>query len=230
MTLKPSTSAISGFLTLLLVLTLPAAAQPYNPADHTDPINLTPLVREARVDFYNLNYDRALARFETVLKANPQNPMAIDYVLTTIIFRELYHQDLLDTTYYAHNSFLSSKRDVPVPQATRQRIEDLTNSAIELCDKQIRDNPNDKNAYFARGDVVRLEAEMAEHMRDVWQLAEELRAAELVGSYPRNPDACMKYGRPCTFYDVCTGAASLNDATRFKRLETAHPELAPEAA
>jgi tetratricopeptide (TPR) repeat protein len=151
MTLKPSTSAISGFLTLLLVLTLPAAAQPYNPADHTDPINLTPLVREARVDFYNLNYDRALARFETVLKANPQNPMAIDYVLTTIIFRELYHQDLLDTTYYAHNSFLSSKRDVPVPQATRQRIEELTNSAIELCDKQIHDNPNDKNAYFARG-------------------------------------------------------------------------------
>jgi tetratricopeptide (TPR) repeat protein len=69
----------------------------------------------------------------------------------TLIFRELYHQDLLDTTYYAHDSFLTSKRDVPVPQATRDRIEALTNSAIALCDQQIKANPGDANAYFARG-------------------------------------------------------------------------------
>jgi tetratricopeptide (TPR) repeat protein len=151
MTLKLRNTVILGFLVLMLAPVTPAGAQPYNPADHTDPINLTPLVREGRIDFYNLNYDGALARFETVMKANPQNAMAIDYVLTTIIFRELYHQDLLDTTYYAHDSFLSSKRNVPVPEATRQRIEDLTNRAIDLCDKQIHSNPNDKNAYFARG-------------------------------------------------------------------------------
>src|SRR5665213_4271043 len=107
MTLKPPIPAILCALVLLLSLSGSAAAQPYNPADHTDPINFTPLVKEARVDFYNLDYNGALARFETVLKSNPQNPMAVDYVLPTIIFRELYHQDLLDTTYYAHNSFLS---------------------------------------------------------------------------------------------------------------------------
>lgn len=151
MTLKLRNIAISSPLALMLAFAISAGAQTYNPADHTDPINLTPLVREARVDFYNLNYDGALARFEAVLKANPQNPMAVDYVLTTIIFRELYHQDLLDTTYYAHNSFLNSKRDVPVPDATRQRIENLTKRAIDLCDQQIHNNPNDKNAYFARG-------------------------------------------------------------------------------
>lgn len=148
---KLSTITIFSSLVLGLALSAAALAQPYNLADHTDPINLTPLVREGRVDFYNLNYDGALARFETVMKANPENPMAIDYVLTTVIFRELYHQDLLDTTYYAHDSFLSSKRDVPVPEATRQRIEDLTDKSISLCDKQIDDNPDDKNAYFARG-------------------------------------------------------------------------------
>jgi tetratricopeptide (TPR) repeat protein len=69
----------------------------------------------------------------------------------TLVFRELYHQDLLDTTYYAHDSFLTSKRSVPVPQATRERIESLTNSAISLCDKQIKANPSDANAWFARG-------------------------------------------------------------------------------
>jgi hypothetical protein len=69
----------------------------------------------------------------------------------TLIFRELYHQDLLDTTYYAHDSFLTSKRNVPVPPDIRARIESLTNSAIALCDQQIKANPNDANAYFARG-------------------------------------------------------------------------------
>jgi tetratricopeptide (TPR) repeat protein len=151
MILKPRYIAILSFLVLVVATGLSAEAQPYNAADHTDPINLTSLVREARTHFYNLDYDGALARFETVLKANPQNPMAVDYVLTTVIFRELYHQDLLDTTYYAHDSFLSSKREVDVPEATRQRIEDLTDRAIDICDKRIDADPNDKNAYFARG-------------------------------------------------------------------------------
>jgi len=118
---------------------------------HTDPLNLSPEVREAHTLFYNLDYDGALSRFEAIQRANPQNPMAANYILMTLIFRELYHQDLLDTTYYAHDSFLSSKRDVPVPQATRDRIEQLTNFVINLSDQQIKANPNNADAYFARG-------------------------------------------------------------------------------
>jgi tetratricopeptide (TPR) repeat protein len=108
-------------------------------------------VREGYEHFYILDYDGAFSRFEAVLKAHPQEPMAYGYVQMVTVFRELYHQDLLDTTYYAHDSFLTSKRDVPVPAATRQRIEDLTNAGIRLCDDRIHANGNDKNAYFARG-------------------------------------------------------------------------------
>jgi tetratricopeptide (TPR) repeat protein len=139
---------------LLLVVLLPwssASAQTYNPAAHTDPVNLTPAVRDAFDHFYNLDYDNALARFEAVQRANPQSAIAIGNVLLTVVFRELYRQDLLDTTYYAHDSFLTSKRNVPVPQPIRDRIESLTNSAVALADKQIKANPNDANAYFARG-------------------------------------------------------------------------------
>jgi tetratricopeptide (TPR) repeat protein len=118
---------------------------------HTDPLNLDPAVRDGYEHFYNLDYDGAISRFESVLKAHPQDPMAYGYVQMAMVFRELYHQDLLDTTYYAHDSFLTSKRNVPVPAATRQRIEDLTNTGIRLCDERIRANPNDKDAYFARG-------------------------------------------------------------------------------
>lgn len=118
---------------------------------HTDPINLTSQVRDAHQHFYNMDYDGALSRFEAIQRANPQSAVATDYVLMVVVFRELYRQDLLDTTYYAHDNFLTSKRSVPVPEATRQRIESLTDAAVELCDNQIKANVADKNAWFARG-------------------------------------------------------------------------------
>ncbi len=144
-------TAIFSLLCLTLLPWSSAPAQPPDPAAHTDPINLTPQAREAHQRFYNLDYDGALSRFEAIQRANPQSAIASGYVLMTLIFRELYHQDLLDTTYYAHDSFLTSKRDVPIPQATRDRIDSLTNSTIALCDQQIKANPSDANAYFARG-------------------------------------------------------------------------------
>jgi tetratricopeptide (TPR) repeat protein len=135
---------------LVILFAASASADPSESASHTDPINLSPQVREAHEHFYNLDYDGALVRFEAIQKANPQSAIATGYVLMTMIFRELYQQDLLDTTYYAHDSFLTSKRNVPVASAIRERIEALTNSAVSLCDQQIKANPNNANAYFAR--------------------------------------------------------------------------------
>ncbi len=120
-------------------------------AQHTDPLNLDPQVKQAWMEFYNLNYDAALKLDEQIAQQHPNDAMAWNYVLTTVIFRELYHQDLLDTTYYARDSFLSNKRDVPVPQATRDRIEQLTNKVVGMTDAAIKANGNDANAYFARG-------------------------------------------------------------------------------
>jgi tetratricopeptide (TPR) repeat protein len=137
-------------LALLSLSIIPACAQSQSNTLHTNPLNLDTVVRDGFQHFYILDYDGALARFESVLAAHPQDPMASGYVLMDLIFRELYNQDLLDTTYYAHNSFLTSKRNVSVPQANRDRIESLTNTAISLADQRIKANPNDKDAYFAR--------------------------------------------------------------------------------
>lgn len=147
-----------GAVVLVLALALlggsaHAAAPPQaGPASqHSDPLNFDPAVRDGFDHFYILDFDGALSRFEAVLKAHPQDPMAFGYVQMATVFRELYHQDLLDTTYYAHDSFLTSKRNVPVAPATRQRIEYLTDTGIRLADDRIRANSNDKDAYFARG-------------------------------------------------------------------------------
>lgn len=138
-------------LTSLLLLVGTAAFAGGQPNPHTDPLNYDPLVRDAYAHFYNLDYDGALSRFEQVAKAHPQEPIVYSYELMVVIFRELYHQDLLDTTYYAHDSFLTSQRRVDIPAATRDRIESLTNQVQSLADARLRANPNDTNALFARG-------------------------------------------------------------------------------
>jgi len=80
-------------------------------------------------------------------------------------------------------------------------------------------------AYFARAEVVRLESEIEESLKDVTEMALQIRTGSLTGVSPRNPDACFKYGRPCDMYDACAGLASLDDETRFVRLDNPHPEL-----
>jgi hypothetical protein len=84
---------------------------------------------------------------------------------------------------------------------------------------------SDPERYYQRAQVVRLEGEMKGALLDIWQLAQQIREAQLAGRAPKNPDACVRYGRRCEFFQVCSGAASLDDAGQFERTETIHPEL-----
>src|SRR6185503_19278503 len=84
--------------------------------------------------------------------------------------------------------------------------------------------------YYQRGEVVRLEADEREAAQDTWQISRALREDELAERYPRNPDSCMRYGRVCAYFDVCTGVASLDDRSRFERVDNVHPELSSQEA
>jgi len=83
----------------------------------------------------------------------------------------------------------------------------------------------DPTAYFARAEVVRLEDDLKRYQLDAWRQAKSMRAVQLDGMPARNPDSCIRYGRFCSYWDVCTGAADIEDTSRFKRTRK-HPELA----
>jgi hypothetical protein len=83
--------------------------------------------------------------------------------------------------------------------------------------------------FFTRGEVHRLEQELADGLTDVWQLAQSLRDEERSGRFPRNPDACVQPGRTCPFFAACAGEASLEDQRLYVRNDDVHPELAEAA-
>ena len=80
-------------------------------------------------------------------------------------------------------------------------------------------------AYYQRAEVVRLEDEMRDYLFDTWNLGRLIREAELAQRWPRNPDACTRYGRLCGFFPACTGEAGLDDTTLYQRSDSVHPEL-----
>jgi hypothetical protein len=83
----------------------------------------------------------------------------------------------------------------------------------------------DPSRYFARGIVVRLEADEREAAADVWQTAGLMRDARRLQIYPRNPDSCLEWGRECDYLGVCSGMADINDPMLFKHEADANSEL-----
>lgn len=79
--------------------------------------------------------------------------------------------------------------------------------------------------YYVRGEVVRTAEDETAGAADAWMIAQSIREAERLGRYPRNVDACVRYGRTCDYFDACTGTASLADPLRYRVADRAHEEL-----
>lgn len=116
----------------------------------TDALNRIPAVREAFAHFYTLDYDGALSRFRSIEAAHPQDPIAVDYVLDATVFQALYNLDLLDTTLYAHDGFLTGRHPVTEDKETTAAVNELADKAIDLADAELKENPKDVDALFAR--------------------------------------------------------------------------------
>ncbi|HZC44286.1 MAG TPA: hypothetical protein VE195_08930 [Acidobacteriaceae bacterium] len=123
----------------------------------TDPLNLTPEVQAAYQHFYDLDYDTAQILFEKIAAEHPADPMAAGYVLNNAVFRELYRLDLLDTTLYVQEGFLSGKHLVVEDMQARAQIDGFYQHAIDLSNRRLAANPNDADALFARGFATSLE-------------------------------------------------------------------------
>lgn len=117
----------------------------------TNPMNHDPQVREAFHYFYNLDFPEAVGRFERIHAEHPGDPQATTYLLEAVLFQELYRQDLLDTTFYANDGFLTGRHATREDPKARDLILGLADEAVREADWRVSKNPNDVDALFARG-------------------------------------------------------------------------------
>jgi tetratricopeptide (TPR) repeat protein len=141
----------------LLGVLLAAVSGSASPNVDTNAMNHDPEVREAFQHFYDLDFPGAVSRFERFHAKHPGDPQATAYLLEAVIFQELYEQDLLDTTFYANDGFLTGKHATREDPQVREHIMSLANEAISEADWRVNHNPNDVDALYARSWVRALE-------------------------------------------------------------------------
>jgi hypothetical protein len=132
------------------MVALAAAGVGWGADVHTNQLNHDPLVREAFDHFYNLDYPGAIERFQRFHDAHPGDPQPTALLLEAVLFQELYRQDLLDTTFYANDGFLTGRHATQEDPKARDRIMALADEAVSEADWRISKNPNDVDALSAR--------------------------------------------------------------------------------
>jgi len=144
-----STLGLRSISAIVLAIAFGTAAARAASVD-TNPMNYDPQVREAYQHFYNLDYPGAVARFEKFHQEHPGDPQATAYLVNVLLFQELYREDLLDTTFYANDGFLTGRHATEEDPKVRDRIFSLADEATREADWRLSRNPNDIDALFAR--------------------------------------------------------------------------------
>jgi len=78
--------------------------------------------------------------------------------------------------------------------------------------------------YFQRRSVPRLDSEVIEHAKEVWEEGQELLHIRQMERHTRNAGACMLYGRPCKFLGICSGHDA-PDSGKWSEKQWRHAEL-----
>jgi len=144
------------FLRLTLVLpVLPAEARRPKvpvPTHKSESAKLSddPLTRSGFEHFYNMEYDAAIRDFEKSAKDHPDDPFALNHLLTGVMFKELYRIGALDSELYAQDDFLTSKQ-FPIDPTAKIQIKELMDRAQAAADARLKATPNDIDALYARG-------------------------------------------------------------------------------
>ena len=136
---------------LVLLLLLGGADAGWSAGAHTNPLNLDPVVKDAFSRFYLLDFPGAIERLERFHEAHPGDPQATALLLDAMVFQELYRLDLLDTTFYANDGFLTGRHAVQEDAKMRDRIFAMADEAVREADGRVSRNSNDIDALFARG-------------------------------------------------------------------------------
>jgi tetratricopeptide (TPR) repeat protein len=140
---RPATWQVVGIGLVCLASTPLLAGDPvFRPNDN--------FTRAAFEHFYSLDYDSAIAGFEKALEAHPDDPFAVNHLLTAVLFRELYRIGALNTGDYTNDNFVNKPQRAADP-LVKQRVRDLIERARQIEEKRIAANNRDVDAYYARG-------------------------------------------------------------------------------
>jgi hypothetical protein len=109
-----------------------------------------PLNQAAVEHYYNLDHDAAIQDFEKILARHPNDPFAVNHLLSAIQVRELYRMGAMNTGDYSNDNFIGLAHR-PADPAQRERIKQLVQQAEKLENAALAGNPDNVDMLYARG-------------------------------------------------------------------------------
>ncbi|MGA8867909.1 MAG: hypothetical protein WB510_13115 [Candidatus Sulfotelmatobacter sp.] len=148
-------SAVLFCLAGTCLLPIQARAQSHPAANGASSTALDPPGRDALSDaafdhFYNMEYDRSIQEFEKILERHPNDPFAVNHLLSAILIRELYRIGAMNSGEYANDSFIGQAHR-PADPKVKERIKQLVARAEELEEQELKANSDNVDALYARG-------------------------------------------------------------------------------
>lgn len=98
----------------------------------------------------------------------------------------------------------------------------------EFYERLLVDIADDPEKYYQKRPIARLDSQILRAKEDMKATHEDIVRSSLKGRWGRNPDACIAHYGVCSYFDVCTGSASLDDQTLFRTAKEPHEELGEE--
>src|SRR5580704_1872722 len=130
------------------VVVLGQSPEASDKAHHGEPHD--PQISSAYDHFYNMEYDRAIPEFEKVVEKRPNDPFAINHLLSAVLMRNLYETGGMNTGDYSNDSFIGHAPR-PTDPKIKDRIKELARRAQELEEQELKADPKDVNALYCRG-------------------------------------------------------------------------------
>ena len=140
--IRPLVPTLVALAAAQICLADPAATVTYRPAD--------PLNQQAFDRLYNLDHDASIQDFEKVVARHPNDPYALNHLLSAVLVRELYRMGAMTTGEYANDSFIGQAHR-PADPAQKQRIKQLVEQTLKIENEALGRNPNDIDMLYARG-------------------------------------------------------------------------------
>ena len=88
--------------------------------------------------------------FEKFLDRHPNDPAAVNHLLSVVLMRELYRMGAMNTGEYSNDSFIGQAHRAADPRV-KERIKQLVDRAEDLEEQELKANPNNVEALYARG-------------------------------------------------------------------------------
>jgi tetratricopeptide (TPR) repeat protein len=115
-----------------------------------DPPRHDPQVDAAFDHFYNMEYDRAIQEFGKILDRHPNDPFAVNHLLSATLIHELYRMGAMSSGEYANDSFIGQAHR-PADPKIKAQIKQLVARAEGLEEQELKANPDNVDALYARG-------------------------------------------------------------------------------